>query len=417
MAQINFGLLNPETPANVANSFARGQQMAMQQEIAQNALAESKFKMQQMQQAQTAQNALNEAYRSAYNPQTGEINQNALMQSLASGGVGSEIPKVQKMIAEQSKLQREADKQRLENGLKTFDFLGQLANGIKDQSTYERAIAQAATVLPREALAQLPREYNPAEVEQFKQQSLTFKEKLANEWQQKGYDLDVAKFGYQQQNDAANRAVTMRGQNLVDARGKEANRLKQQENEITKQGIVGKKIQDIELKLQDDYRAESKGFSETSTAMKKILGAIETADKNPGSALAAGTAFMKLLDPNSVVRESELGMALNASGWFDRALNVAETIQSGKVMTSTQKQNLKKAAETLFEEAKAAQREVDSAYEQRAKAYGADPSRVIVDRGQRQSKMSDMDKQALEWANANPNDPRSAQIKQKLGVR
>jgi hypothetical protein len=30
--------------------------------------------------------------------------------------------------------------------------------------------------------------------------------------------------------------------------------------------------------------------------------------------------------------------------------------------------------------------------------------------------MSPQDQQALEWANANPNDPRAAQIKQKLGV-
>ncbi len=116
--------------------------------------------------------------------------------------------------------------------------------------------------------------------------------------------------------------------------------------------------------------------------MKKILGAINTADKNPGSALAAGTAFMKLLDPNSVVRESELGMALNASGWFDRATNIASTLQSGKIMTATQQKNLRAAAEDLFEEAKAAQLEVDGAYRKRATDYGADPARVIVDRGQ-----------------------------------
>jgi hypothetical protein len=77
-----------------------------------------------------------------------------------------------------------------------------------------------------------------------------------------------------------------------------------------------------------------------------------------------------------------LGMALNASGWFDRALNIANTLQAGKVMTPKQKENLKKASETLFQEAKAAQLEVDAAYKQRAEAYGADPTRVIVDRGQ-----------------------------------
>lgn len=174
---------------------------------------------------------------------------------------------------------------------------------------------------------------------------------------------------------ASNR-VAMRGQDLVNARSKEA-------NDIASGAVVSKRVQDTELKLQDDYRAESKGFAETSTAMKKILGAIENADRNPGDALSAGTAFMKLLDPNSVVRETELGMALNASGWFDRASNIANTLQSGRVMTPTQKANLKASAQGLFNEAKAAQREVDAAYEKRAKAYGADPTRVIVDRGQR----------------------------------
>lgn len=166
------------------------------------------------------------------------------------------------------------------------------------------------------------------------------------------------------------------------ATAREANRLKSEENSINRAGVVGKRTQEVELKLQDDYRTESKGFAETSTAMKKVFGAIETADKNPGSALAAGTAFMKILDPNSVVRESELGMALNASGWFDRATHIANTLQNGRTMTAQQKVNLKAAAEDLFEEAKAAQLEVDSAYRKRATDYGADPGRVIVDRGQ-----------------------------------
>lgn len=174
----------------------------------------------------------------------------------------------------------------------------------------------------------------------------------------------------------ASNATAIRGQNLKFQTDSQA-------NTVAGQAIVSKKIQDVELKLQDDYRTESKGFAETSTAMKKVLSAIETADKNPGSALSAGTAFMKILDPNSVVRETELGMALNASGWFDRATNIVNTLQSGRVMTETQKTNLRQAAKDLFEEAKASQREIDAAYEKRAREYGADPQRVIVDRGQR----------------------------------
>jgi len=92
---------------------------------------------------------------------------------------------------------------------------------------------------------------------------------------------------------------------------------------------------------------------------------------------------MKILDPGSVVRESELGMALNASGWFDRAANTAAQLKSGKIMTKEQVKNLQAASAALFEEAKAAQLEVDNAFATRAKAYGANPENIIIDRGQR----------------------------------
>ena len=220
---------------------------------------------------------------------------------------------------------------------------------------------------------------NPQAFAQWKEGAMQGGQSITDQLKQK---LEQAKADEAARHNKSSEGITIRGQNMLDGRAREVNRLKGEENRINSAGIVGKRIQDVELKLQDDYRAESKGWSETSTSMKKILGAIETADKNPGSALAAGTAFMKLLDPNSVVRESELGMALNASGWFDRATNIASTLQSGKVMTASQKANLRAAANNLFDEAKSAQLEVDSAYRQRAVDYGANPDRVIVNRGQ-----------------------------------
>lgn len=161
---------------------------------------------------------------------------------------------------------------------------------------------------------------------------------------------------------------------------------KREANQVARDVAAFTRTQNTEMKLADDYRVESKGFAETSTAMKKVFKALETADKNPGSALASGTAFMKVLDPNSVVRESELGMALNASGWFDRATNIANTLQSGRIMTKQQTANLRAAAEDLFQEAKSAQLEIDNAYASRAKSYGANPANVLIDRGQRETK-------------------------------
>lgn len=49
----------------------------------------------------------------------------------------------------------------------------------------------------------------------------------------------------------------------------------------------------------------------------------------------------------------------------------------------------------------------------------SDPSGVDISVQDKpaESELADMDKQALEWANANPSDPRAAQIKAKLGVQ
>lgn len=141
-------------------------------------------------------------------------------------------------------------------------------------------------------------------------------------------------------------------------------------------------IVNTELKLADDYKAQSKAFQETARQIGIVNSALKTATTNPGSALAAGTSFMKILDPNSVVRESELGMALNASGWFDRASNIGNQLAAGKIMTKSQAANLERAANDLFREASLAQQKIDAAYTDRARKYGADPSNVVMDLGQ-----------------------------------
>jgi hypothetical protein len=92
---------------------------------------------------------------------------------------------------------------------------------------------------------------------------------------------------------------------------------------------------------------------------------------------------MKILDPQSVVRETELAMALKSSGWFDRVTNIANTLKSGKtILTPTQITNLNKTIDGLFEEVKAEQRIVDSGYSRRANSYGLDARNIITDRGQ-----------------------------------
>jgi len=401
--EINYGLLNPNTAALAAGSVLAGQQAAeerqankLRQQMQMQQFGQEQqmnaLKMQQAQQEMADQNALRDIYRTS----GGDVNK--LYEGAMGAGLGKQAMEFQKM-------QREQQAEKVKQAGEHLKLMKGLATNVMANPTFETAAAslqQFSAITGQDMSQEISRLQaigsNPDAIRQWAAGHSLEADKLlpkfqnisAGGYEQLGTTDYTGKFTPTQRiektltpGEIQSNITTIRGQNLVNARGIEANRLKAQENIINEKGVVGKQVREVEMKLQDDYRAESKGFNETATAMKKVLGSIETADKNPGSALAAGTAFMKLLDPNSVVRESELGMALNASGWFDRAMNTAQQLQSGKIMTATQKANLKKASQDLFEEAKAAQREVDAAYEQRAQAYGADPSRIIVDRGQK----------------------------------
>ena len=144
---------------------------------------------------------------------------------------------------------------------------------------------------------------------------------------------------------------------------------------------VGVKNRDAELKLSDDYRAQSKDFKAVADAYRTIETTLDKATTSPAATLAGATKFMKLLDPGSVVRESELGMALQASGVIDRATNYINILQSGKVLTPTQVKDFKDITGQIYNAAKQGQDAVDADYTAKAENYGLNPKNIIQDLG------------------------------------
>jgi len=140
--------------------------------------------------------------------------------------------------------------------------------------------------------------------------------------------------------------------------------------------------QGTEMKLADDYRAQSKEFGQATSAFKQINATLDSATTSPAATLAAATKFMKILDPGSVVRESELGMALQASGVIDRATNYINVLQRGKVLTPAQAADFKNISSQMYGAAQQVQQAIDTDYKTKAKTYNLRPEMVLQDLGQ-----------------------------------
>lgn len=113
---------------------------------------------------------------------------------------------------------------------------------------------------------------------------------------------------------------------------------------------TGQRGFDNTLKLRGDFRSEPvyKAHQEMQAAYAQIQQSLKQA--SPAGDLAGATKIMKLLDPGSVVRESELGMAMQASGLMDRVENYAKNILAGTKLTPTQRADFQLLADALYGE-------------------------------------------------------------------
>lgn len=140
---------------------------------------------------------------------------------------------------------------------------------------------------------------------------------------------------------------------------------------------TGQKGLDNEFKLRDGFKAEPvyKAHQEMQSAYGQIQQSLKQA--SPAGDLAGATKLMKLLDPGSVVRESELGMAMQASGLMDRLTNYGQMVVSGQKLTPTQRKDFQTLADALYGESINAYNSKRSEYEKLGGEYGLNAPRAI----------------------------------------
>lgn len=140
---------------------------------------------------------------------------------------------------------------------------------------------------------------------------------------------------------------------------------------------TGQKGLDNELKIRSDFRSEPiyKAHQDVQSAHSQITQSL--AQGSPAGDLAGATKLMKILDPGSVVRESELGMAMAASGLLDRAQNYAGMVMSGQKLTPTQRKDFKDLADKLHGESVKQYNAKRKEYSSFATGYKLDGERIL----------------------------------------
>jgi hypothetical protein len=177
---LNFGLLQPDTPQKAAESFYRGQQQAVGNQLARQQLEAAQQKQQfnalqmsEMQRGIERQRNL-EGMLSGFAPDMPVEKQ---VSELTRGGFLQEAQSIAQSAAKTAAERRASEKAELETALKKLTFAGQALGAVRDQPSYERAISQLSAI--GADVSEFPPMYDPVVVQQYATQSMTYKDQLS----------------------------------------------------------------------------------------------------------------------------------------------------------------------------------------------------------------------------------------------
>lgn len=128
--------------------------------------------------------------------------------------------------------------------------------------------------------------------------------------------------------------------------------------------------------LRDEYfkRTKENNFIDISNAYQKVAG---TPDNAAGD-ISLIFGFMKMLDPNSVVREGEFATAQNSAGVPEMVVQQYNKVLKGERLSPQQRVAFKNEAGRVFQVYQQRQAPIDAYYQGLARKYGIDPSLLGV---------------------------------------
>jgi hypothetical protein len=130
-----------------------------------------------------------------------------------------------------------------------------------------------------------------------------------------------------------------------------------------------------EARLRGEYAKRTEDLS----AAERNFSIIETSsmDQSGAGDIALVTSFMKMLDPGSVVRETEFATAANAGGLLARLNGIAKKVETGQFLSPEQRADFKRLAGEYLNAAKVQEQGVQQSFNLIVDNYGLDPVNVF----------------------------------------
>lgn len=139
---------------------------------------------------------------------------------------------------------------------------------------------------------------------------------------------------------------------------------------------------DTAFKQAKDLRGEFIKMTDEFGKQNDAYGRIAASAQDPSAAgdLAMVFNYMKMLDPGSVVRESEYATAANAAGVPDRIRNIYNRVLSGERLAEDQRADFLDRAQRIYREAATGYKKREGNYRTKAQQFNLDPETVIINR-------------------------------------
>jgi len=150
----------------------------------------------------------------------------------------------------------------------------------------------------------------------------------------------------------------------------ETEEIKAKNNGVLPQADVLK----AETDLRKEYTAAAKGYNETRAFYSQLLGA--ASKKSAAGDTALITLFRKVLDPTSVVRESEFAQTAQGGGLLQQLEASTAGLLSGQKLTDAQRQDIINTAKEFVNSANEFERLRRADFDYTINRQGLDPKAV-----------------------------------------